>query len=142
MRKGIIGFIFLIVFANTAISNDVRTNFNKVFVLSVYDGDTFKVDLNCKYPVFCKKIPVRVKGIDTAEIKTKNSLEKGAALKAKAFTQDFLNNGKVLLRNCERDKYFRLLCDVQAGGKSLAEGLLGAGLAVPYDGGTKPKQEY
>ncbi|WP_177747688.1 thermonuclease family protein [Candidatus Avelusimicrobium fimicolum] len=45
--------------------------------------------------------------------------------------------GKILLRNCGRDKYFRLLCDVKVNGQSLGEELIKAGHAIPYDGGTK-----
>ena len=60
------------------------------------------------------------------------------AKQAKAFTKNFLKSGKILLRNCGRDKYFRLLCDVKVNGKSLGEELLKAGHAIPYDGGTKP----
>ncbi|MDR1123314.1 MAG: thermonuclease family protein [Elusimicrobiota bacterium] len=138
MYKKVLCFIFM---ASSAVilysAEGVRTNFNKVAVASVYDGDTFKVYLSCSYAVFCKAIPIRVKGIDAPEIKTKNPEQKSAALKAQAFTKNFLNNGKVVLRNCERDKYFRLLCDVRAEGKNLAEELLKEGLAVPYDGGTK-----
>ena len=141
MRKIIICFIFLTVCTCTISAADIHTNFDKVTIASVYDGDTFKVYLSCRYHVFCKAIPVRVRGIDAPEIKTKNANEKAAALKAKAFTQDFLNSGKVLLRNCGRDKYFRLLCDVLVDDKSLAEGLLNAGLAIPYDGGTKQKYQ-
>ena len=116
-------------------------NFKKVEIISVYDGDTFKVNLQCKKAIFCKGISVRVKGIDTPEIKTKNIKEK--ALTAKNFTNEFLSDGKIILRNCIRDKYFRLLCDVfiKQGKKerNLAEELLLSELAVRYDGKTKNK---
>lgn len=59
------------------------------------------------------------------------------AKQAKAFTKKFLTSGKILLRNCGRDKYFRLLCDVKVNGQSLGEELIKAGHAIPYDGGTK-----
>lgn len=87
-------------------------NFYKVELVSVYDGDTFKVNLPCEYDIFCKKISVRVKGIDTPEIRTKDPCEKRMAKKAKAFTKEFLKSGPIILRKCEKDKYFRLLCDV------------------------------
>ena len=112
-------------------------NFNKVRLSSVYDGDTFKVYLACRYPVFCKSIPVRVRGVDCPEVRGGTKETKAAAKAAKAFTKDFLKSGKILLRNCGRDKYFRLLCDVKVNGKSLAEELLKSGHAVPYDGGKK-----
>lgn len=112
-------------------------NFNKVSLASVYDGDTFKVYLSCRYPVFCKAIPVRVRGVDCPEMRGGTKKRKAAAKAAKAFTKDFLKSGKILLRNCGRDKYFRLLCDVKVNGKNLAEELIKNGHGVPYDGGKK-----
>ena len=89
---------------------------------------------------------VRVKGIDAPEIRTKGPCEKEMAKRAKAFTKEFLKSGPIILRNCEKDKYFRLLCDVSVRNpnnpakkaeKSLSETLLAQKLAVSYDGGTK-----
>ena len=116
---------------------DLSQNFNKVSLASVYDGDTFRVHLACKYGVFCKTIPIRVRGVDCPEIKGGSAETKALAKQAKAFTKNFLKGGKILLRNCGRDKYFRLLCDVKVNGKSLGEELIKAGHAIPYDGGTK-----
>lgn len=125
-------------------------SFYKVSLASVYDGDTFKVYLACRYPLFCQKIPVRVKGIDCPELKTKDPCERQAALKAKEFTKDFLKSGPIILRNCQKDKYFRLLCDVfvrdidnpKKYEKSLSQALLAKDLAVPYNGGTKQKLNW
>ena len=122
-------------------------DFYGVELVSVYDGDTFKVNLSCKYDVFCKMIGVRVKGVDSPEIRTKDSCEKSMAKKAKAFTKKFLKSGSIVLRNCQRDKYFRLLCDVfvvddltnfsEKTEKSLQEAILTEKLAIRYDGDTK-----
>ena len=121
----------------SAYDSTIVQNFNKVSLGSVYDGDTFRVHLACKYGVFCKTIPIRVRGVDCPEIKGSSAETKALAKQAKAFTKNFLKGGKILLRNCGRDKYFRLLCDVKVNGKSLGEELLKAGHAIPYDGGTK-----
>ncbi len=112
-------------------------NFNKVSLASVYDGDTFKVYLACKYPIFCKAIPVRVRGVDCPEMRGGTPETKAAAKAAKAFTKQFLRGGKIFLRNCGRDKYFRLLCEVKVNGADLGTALIEHGHAVPYDGGTK-----
>ena len=121
--------------------NDLNQNFNKVSLASVYDGDTFRVHLACKYGVFCKTIPIRVRGVDCPEIKGGSAETKALAKQAKAFTKNFLKGGKILLRNCGRDKYFRLLCDVKVNGQNLGEELIKAGHAIPYDGGTKQLQD-
>ncbi len=111
--------------------------FDNIKVVSVYDGDTFKIDLPCQDKPLCKNLSVRVRGIDCAEIKGKTKKEKKLAKKAKKFTQDFLEQGQVSLENCGKDKYFRLLCDVKVKGKDLAQALLESDLAYPYNGGKK-----
>ena len=113
-------------------------SFEDVSIASVYDGDTFKINLNCSMAVYCEKVPVRVLGVDTPEIKGKTEREKKLAQQAKAFTKDFLAQGPISLTNCGRDKYFRLLCDVTNGqGKNLAQELIKAKLGYSYYGGTK-----
>ena len=47
-----------------------------VSVASVYDGDTFKINLNCSFAVYCEKVPVRVRGVDCPEIKGNSAQEK------------------------------------------------------------------
>lgn len=109
-----------------------------VSIASVYDGDTFKINLNCSLAVYCEKVPVRVLGVDCPEIKGKTEKEKRLAQQAKAFTKDFLNNGPISLSNCGRDKYFRLLCNVtNAQGQNLATELIKHNLGYKYYGGTK-----
>ena len=109
-----------------------------VSVASVYDGDTFKINLNCSFAVYCEKVPVRVRGVDCPEIKAKTAREKSLAQEAKAFTKKFLSQKPITLTDCGRDKYFRLLCGVtNAGGKDLAEELIRRGLGYAYDGGKK-----
>ncbi len=115
--------------------------FENVSIASVYDGDTFKINLNCSLAVYCEKVPVRVRGVDTAEIKGKTEREKKLAQQAKAFTKEFLSVAPVSLSNCGRDKYFRLLCDVQNGnGQDLARELIKRDLGYSYQGGTKSKK--
>ncbi|MGN0016579.1 MAG: thermonuclease family protein [Candidatus Avelusimicrobium sp.] len=115
----------------------LTSNFYKVKLGKVIDGDTFKVYLSCSYKVFCKSASVRVRGIDTPELKSKDPAEKERAKQARAFTREFLTGRKITLKQCEKDKYFRLLCDVYADSKSLSEALLSENLAVPYNGGKK-----
>lgn len=144
MRFITILFIFIASIATAAgqsVQEKRLQNFNKVRLASVYDGDTFKVYLACHYPVFCRAIPVRVRGINTPEIKGGTEQTKAAAQAAKKFTKEFLKSGKILLRNCWRDKYFRLLCDVKVNGKDLAEELLSSGHATPYVFKSQQKQE-
>ena len=127
----------------TTANNQVETpkELQDVEIVSIYDGDTFKINLNCNLQVFCEKVGVRVRGVDAPEIKGKTAREKELAKKAKTFTQDFLKKKPISLNNCGRDKYFRLLCNVTNGtGKDLGEELIKAGLGYSYQGGTKSDQ--
>ena len=139
-KKYFLLFIFLILCA-CAHTN----NFKKVKLVSVCDGDTFKVNLPCKEKLFCQNILVRVRGIDTPELNSKNTKEKQKAKQAKNWTEQLLSDGKIILKNCTQDKYFRLLCDVfikkEKEEINLAQKLLLSGLAVQYDGKTKNKKE-
>jgi len=51
---------------------------------------------------------------------------------------DILKDAETIdLKNIERGKYFRIVADVFVDGESLADELIEAGIAVPYDGGKK-----
>ena len=107
-------------------------------VISVYDGDSFRVDIGGLHPLIGENIPIRVAGVDTPEIRGKCESEKLLAKQAKALTKAMLENGRnIELRSPERGKYFRIVADVWVDGKSLKNALLGANLAYPYDGGKK-----
>lgn len=107
-------------------------------VTSIYDADTFRVTIAGWPPVAGNRIAVRVKGIDAPEMLGKCEREKQLARQAKQAAVALLRGAKkVELRNMQRDKYFRLLADVYVDRKNLAKALQKAGLARPYNGGTK-----
>jgi endonuclease YncB( thermonuclease family) len=113
----------------------------------VYDGDTFYVTFPSWHPIVGKEVPIRIKGIDTPELRTQDPVEKAKALEAKRYVEmRLIGDNKIVLCNDEarswrdwRDKYFRLNADVYVNGSKLADELIARGLAVPYDGGTKTK---
>ena len=79
-------------------------------VTSIYDADTFRVNLDGFSPIIGERVPVRVLGIDTTEIKGKCESEKVKARQAKQFTVQALRSAKTIeLRNMQRGKYFRIL---------------------------------
>lgn len=108
-------------------------------IISVYDGDTIKVDLDFSGPaIFSRNIPVRILGIDTPEIHGQCESEKALAQQAKHWLQVSLANAqRVELHNVDRDKYFRVLADLVVDGKRVADQLIQHGLARPYNGGYK-----
>lgn len=109
-------------------------------VTSIYDGDTFRVNIKSYPPIIGQKMSIRLNGVDTPEMRGKCEKEKKLARKAKEFTVTQLRNGKKIeLRNIQKGKYFRIVADVYIDNKSLAKELIKNNHAVPYTGGTKIK---
>ena len=107
-------------------------------VISVYDGDTFRVDINSLPPIVGKNIPIRLNGVDTPEIRGKCQYEKDLALKARDFVRNKLASAKeIKLTKLQRGKYFRVVADVMIDGVSLEQELLENKLAYKYTGGKK-----
>lgn len=105
-------------------------------IVSIYDGDTFTIEL--PYPDPFRMMPVRVYGIDAPEMKSKKACERLKALEAKTLiSSQILNAKNVTLKNVKRDKYFRLLAQVYADGILVSDLLLEKKLAYPYFGATK-----
>ena len=110
-------------------------------IVEVYDGDTFKIDLEGIHPIFGDDIPIRVRGIDTPEIRGSSEQIKALAVEARELAKRILTNGqRIELRNPERGKYFRIVAEVWVDGKTLADQLKDKGLAKDYDGeGKRPE---
>ena len=107
-------------------------------VISVYDGDTFRVNIDSLPPIVGKNIAIRVNGVDAPEIRGKCQYEKDLALKARDFVRVKLANAKeIKLTNLQRGKYFRVVASVLVDGVSLEQELLDNELAYGYDGGKK-----
>lgn len=82
-------------------------------VTSVFDADTFRVNIKDVSPIIGQRMPVRVLGVDAPEIRGKCQAEKVKARLAKQFTVEQLRSAKTIeLRNVRRGKYFRLLANV------------------------------
>lgn len=120
-----------------------QASFRCVRYLKNYDADTITVDIPGLHPLLGKKMNIRVRGVDTPEIRTKNSCEKEKGRHAKKLVRNLLKKAKrVDLENIERGKYFRVVADVIIDGKNLTDYLVRNGLGYPYDGGTKKKVNW
>ena len=112
---------------------------SKVAVVSVYDGDTFRCDVDGWPPIIGENIGIRINGIDTPEMNDSRPRVKILAKKARDYARQRLGNGDVELKNIKRGKYFRIVADVYVDGSNLGDELLRQKLAKQYDGGKKPK---
>ena len=120
-----------------------KTEFRCVKFIKNYDADTVTFNIPDVHPLIGENISVRVSGIDTPEIKGKNECEKSAARTAQRLIENLLKNARVVhLKNVDRDKYFRILADVEVDGKLLKDVLFKNKLAYEYHGETKAKVDW
>jgi endonuclease YncB( thermonuclease family) len=106
----------------------------------VYDGDTIHVVFKSPNSNDFFKWNVRLTGIDTPEMKSKNIAEKEKAVKSKEYLANKILN-KIIIVDCGGfDKYGRLLATIYPQdneNKSLNDEMIECGHAKAYDGGTK-----
>ena len=108
-------------------------------LVKVYDGDTFTAFVEGHNPITGKPVNIRIRGIDTPELKSSEPHIKEKAERAKALAVKILtNSNKIILYNVSlEDKYGRMLATVFCDGTDLAQLLLNRQLAKSYDGKTK-----
>ena len=130
--KAIILAIFALL-TSAALASEQRV---PATVLSVYDGDTITVEARI-WPGLTWKGGVRVRGVDTPEIRGKCAAEKAAAIAARDFVRAAVGDA-VILAGVARGKYAgRVVADVVlSDGRDLATVLIEAGYA-PYEGGRR-----
>lgn len=117
-----------------------RATFRCVEYVRNYDADTITFNIQNVHPIIGEKVSVRVRGVDAPEIKGKGPCEKEKARTAKRLIENQLKNAKRIdLKNVDKDKYFRLLADVEVDGQDLKAILMKNHLAYEYSGQTKQK---
>lgn len=125
-------------------------------VVSVYDGDTITAAINL-YSNKYYKFSIRLNGIDTPELRTKNAEEKQAGIVARDYLRLLVLDRIIKLDVGKFDKYGRALAylyneDVSDADieqerdspsnqrpKSINYNMITTNHAVAYDGGTKKK---
>ena len=123
-----------------SLAEDIRANYKRC-----YDGDTCTVDIPIDNlpDIFSKNISVRINGVDTPEIRGKCQLEKCLAYIARDMVRERLDGKEINLANVAKDKYFRVLADLQYREDASSEWInivdiiIANGLGVEYNGGTK-----
>lgn len=124
-------------------------------LVSVYDGDTVVVDIDLGFDVWLRNQHVRIEGIDTPEIKSKDAEEKALGLEAKNLLFVLLSTASEIRLICSKydstEKYGRILGDLfvppknaqsigsltQVAWVSMRDELLAYQRGKPYDGGPR-----
>ena len=123
-------------------TSEFRFPINGGRVIKVYDGDTITIATKLPYDSsLLYRLPVRLNGIDTPEIKGKDITddEKTAARITRDYLSNLVLNKYVRLENVSTEKYGRILADVYLDDIHINQLLLNERFAVLYDGGTKQK---
>lgn len=122
----------------------LEDQFIKCKCVDVYDGDTITLIFPFLDSFFKKKC--RLDGIDCAEIRTKDLIEKKFGLETKSILQDKILNKIIYVKCGKDDKYGRTLItifltenDMKNNINSINTYLINIGKAYTYNGKTKKK---
>lgn len=104
-------------------------------VVKVYDGDTIWVVFRLYHDFY--KMKIRLAGIDTPEIKSKNFKEKEKGKLARDYLSHLIYYKIVKIDFGKYDKYGRVLGTIFYNGKNINQVMIDKGFAYKYNGGTK-----
>ncbi len=108
-------------------------------VIDVYDGDT--VTIIFPFSGSHYKDKCRLFGIDTPELRTKNTEEKVAGIAARDWLRERILNKVIWIEFKGKDKYGRFMGNLyeKKDGESINMILVQNGMACTYDGGKKKR---
>jgi len=110
------------------ISDDFLYHY-KAVVVSVYDADTVRIDIDWGGNFWSKNEPVRISRIDAPELRGK---ERPAGLIARDFLRKRILGKEVLIRTYKdkRGKYGRFIVEIIHEGENISDWLVSNGQAV------------
>ena len=130
--------VALLLFPLTVMASENYGDITVTKVTEVYDGDSFKANINSWPDIIGKEVIIRVKGIDAPEMSGRCEKEVLMAKLARQHSANMIEKAfRIELKNIQRDQYFRILADVYVDRVHLGNSLLSNKLAVPYAGGQK-----
>jgi micrococcal nuclease len=101
----------------------------------VIDGDTFDITVDLGFSTF-KKERLRLKGVDTPELRTSNKREKNAAILVTEFVKHLLKDRTLVIETNKKGGFGRYIADIYLPqGGTLSNFLLKRGLAREYEAG-------
>ena len=140
MCINLIKLYYKFILKDKTLENTEKFTFSKIKygkVIKVYDGDT--ITIATKYNGNISSFVVRLSGIDTPEIKTKNKKEKELAIEARDALKDLIFNKIIRLDNIENEKYGRILADIYIDNIHINKWMIESNYADEYDGGKKKR---
>ncbi len=119
-------------------------------IVSVYDGDTYTINLDLGFSIEKKKMKCRLAGVNTPELRSSSTIkitdnERFLAKQARDYVRQLFEDAEQLLLHSltKPDKYGRSSVKIWVDGASLADLLLakGSDYALPYAGGKRTNWE-
>ena len=114
--------------AQAANCKHTYNKFKCIEVVSIYDGDSIRVNIDKLHPLFGEDVPVRISNVDTAERYGRAPCEREMANLARNFIHHRIslakNRKQIELRNPIRDKYFRINAELWVNGFSIGRALI------------------
>jgi len=115
-------------------------------VIKVYDGDTITVASKCYEHSDVYRFTIRLRGVDSPEIKGKTDEERHHAIVARDALHKLIFGKTIIIKNCGKEKWGRVLADIYIEdiGKHIHinQWLLDNKYAVAYNGGKKCDWEF
>lgn len=110
----------------------------RAHVLSVQDGDSFKAEITVWIDQTVVE-SVRLRNVDTPELKGRCAAERWAAQIAKQYLANAIEGKTVDLTQIGREKFGRVLSVVLIDGRDIGAEMVTKGMAREYDGKTERK---
>lgn len=106
----------------------------RAVITKVYDGDTLTAEIDLGFKMWAKKVKLRLVGVDTPEIRTKDPDEKELAIKARDRVRELCLGKEVVVKTHGKGKYGRWLASVYIEGDiDLGRFLIAEGHAQSYE---------
>jgi micrococcal nuclease len=108
------------------------TRLNVGMITRVYDGDTVTCDLDIGFGIALKATKLRLKGIDTPELRGTSGDVKKRAYAARDYLRSLILGKEVLIRTHGKGKYGRWLATIYHERTDVNEHLIRKGHAQKY----------
>lgn len=99
-------------------------------VVSVYDGDTMRIDIDLGFNTWLRNIPIRLARINAPEIR---GSERELGIEARDFLRNLVESASdVLVHTKEKGKYGRWIAEVIVDGANVSDMMILKGQAEAY----------
>ncbi len=108
-------------------------------VLSVYDGDTITILVDCGYYTY-HKATLRLYGIDTPEVRTKDKAEKKKGLMVRDWLRGMILKKDIIVKSIKqgkKGKFGRFLCQIYINDVCINDEIVKLGYGKKYFGGKR-----